>query len=109
MEDCIFCKIIKKEIPSTIVAENENVIAFNDIKPSADTHLLVVPKVHIDSFHEMKQEDSNILSQMFELAQNLIKEKGISNKYKLVINGGEYQYVPHLHLHVLGGEMKGNA
>lgn len=106
MEDCIFCKIINKEIPATIVAENENAIAFKDINPSADTHLLVVPKTHIDSFLEIKNENKDVLNQMFELANNLIKETGITNKYKLVINGGEYQYVPHLHLHVLGGEMK---
>ena len=104
--DCIFCKIINKEIPSTIVGETVNVLAINDIDPSADTHILIIPKLHIDSFLDIKKEHSNILNQMLQLAQSLIRDKKIDKKYKLVINGGEYQNVPHLHLHLLAGEMK---
>ena len=106
MENCIFCKIVKREIPSEIVSETTNVLAFYDIDPSADTHILIIPKHHISSFLDLKKEDSEILSQMLRLTQDLIKDKKIENKYKIVINGGEYQFVPHLHLHLLGGEMK---
>src|SRR5258708_2943909 len=105
-KDCVFCKIVSKEIPSTIAAEMTNVLAFYDNNPSVDIHILIVPKRHIEKFLDIKKEDSNTMSQMLELAQNLIKERKIENKYKLVINGGEYQNVPHLHLHLLGGEMK---
>jgi len=104
MEDCIFCKIIKGDLPSKKVVETTNVLAFYDRDPSADTHILVVPKKHIETFLDVKKEHMNILSQMLLVTQRLIKDKKIDKKYKLVINGGEYQFVPHLHWHLLGGE-----
>jgi len=106
MTDCIFCKIVAGEIPSKKAAETINVLAFYDIDPSAETHVLVIPKKHIETFLDLKKEHSNILSQMLRLTQQLIKSEKIDRKYKLVINGGEYQFVPHLHWHLLGGEVK---
>lgn len=104
MQDCIFCKIVKKESPATIVFENDQVIAFTNIHPVAETHLLIVPKEHIASV--MNIENSDFFADMVKAAQALIKEKNIENGYKLVFNGGKYQAVPHLHWHLLGGEMK---
>ena len=103
---CLFCKIINKEIPAKLAYEDEDVLAFYDIDPSAETHVLVIPKKHIETFLDLKKEHSNILSQMLRLTQQLIKSEKIDRKYKLVINGGEYQFVPHLHWHLLGGEVK---
>jgi histidine triad (HIT) family protein len=105
-KDCIFCKIVKGKVPTNKIIEMKNVLAFYDIDPSADTHILIIPKIHINSFLDIKKEHSEILNQMLKVAQDLVKAKKIESKYKLVINGGKYQFVPHLHLHLLGGEMK---
>ncbi len=106
MENCIFCKISKGAIPTNKIAETKDVIAFYDVDPSADTHILIVPKMHIGNFMSIKKEDFEVLGQMLSVVQDLVKEKNLEDKYKLVINGGKYQHVPHLHLHLLGGEMK---
>lgn len=106
MKDCIFCKIVKGDTPAKKVADSENVIAFEDVDPSADTHLLIVPKTHIATFLDIKKEHLSLISQMLRLTQKLIKDYKLEGKYKLIINGGEYQFVPHLHWHILGGEMK---
>jgi len=109
MKDCIFCKIIKGKIPAKKINEMTNVIAFEDANPSADTHILVVPKRHIETFMDINKEDNEVLVQMLRISQDLIKSEKLEKKYKLVINGGEYQFVPHLHWHLLGGEMKKEA
>ena len=83
-----------------------NVVAFKDKDPSADTHILVVPKKHIETILDVRKEDMRTIEQMFRLAQQIVKENKLERKYKMVINGGEYQFVPHLHLHILGGEIK---
>lgn len=106
MEDCIFCKIAKGKIPAKKVADMTNVMAFYDRDPSADTHILVVPKRHILSFMDIKKEDMEVISQMIKLTQKLIENNKLGSKYKLIVNGGEYQFVPHLHWHILGGNMK---
>lgn len=106
MSDCVFCKIVNGKLLSEKIVETTNVIAFYDRDPSAETHILIVPKKHIETFMDIKKEHMNILGQMLSVAQRLIEDKKIGKKYKLVINGGEYQYVPHLHWHLLGGEMK---
>jgi histidine triad (HIT) family protein len=106
MADCVFCKIVKGEIPSKKAADTINVLAFYDIDPSADNHILIIPKRHIETFLDIKKEHMKIVHQMLRLTQKLIKDKKTENKYKLVVNGGEYQYVSHLHWHLLGGEMK---
>ena len=97
--DCVFCKIIKKEIPSETVYEMTNVVAFKDKDPSAETHILVVPKKHIETLLDVKKEDMKIVRQMFQLVQQIVEEYKLESKYKVVINGGVYQFVPHLHLH----------
>lgn len=106
MQDCIFCKIANGEIPAEKVAETDNVLAFFDNKPSADTHILVVPKKHIPNFLAITDEDKEIINEVFSVAREIIKEKKIEGKYRIVFNGGSYQVVPHLHMHILGGELK---
>ena len=108
MVDCVFCKIVSGENKTKLLVQTDNVLAFYDIKPSADTHILIIPKKHIDNFMSITKDNRSIYNEMIEVAQKLIKEKKIDGKYKLVVNGGEYQFVPHLHLHLMGGEIKGN-
>jgi len=100
---CLFCKIVDKEIPSNIVAENEDFLAFHDINPKAPVHILAIPKKHVDSFHEV---DSNIMSGMTEFIKEVAEKSAIDNSgYRVITNIGENggQEVKHLHFHVLGG------
>lgn len=104
MADCLFCRIVRKEIPAQIVAETEECLAFRDISPQAPTHVLVVPKVHIDSL--IKISDPLIVGRMALLAAELAKTLGVADAgYRLVINTGEDggQTVQHLHAHLLAG------
>ena len=104
MADCLFCRIVRKEIPAQIVAETEECLAFRDISPQAPTHVLVVPKVHIDSL--IKISDPLIVGRMALLAAELAKTLGVADAgYRLVINTGEDggQTVHHLHAHLLAG------
>ncbi len=104
MEDCVFCKIIRGELPSNKVYEDDLVIAFNDINPIAPIHILVVPKTHIDSLVEL--EDYELLSHIFKVIKKIANEKGLDEKgYRVVTNIGEDggQAVKHLHFHILGG------
>jgi len=106
MTDCLFCKIINGEIPSTIVYENRSVIAFEDIDKKAPTHILIVPKTHIDSIAMMTDEDTELMVDLFQAARDVAKMQGISERgYRLVINTGSDggQTVHHLHMHLLGG------
>ncbi len=104
--DCIFCKIIKGEIPSTKVLENDEVFAFDDINPKAKVHILIVPKKHIESVRSLELSDKGLMGEMVLVAQKIAKEKNLSG-YKLVINVGRDggQLVDHLHLHLLGGDV----
>lgn len=106
MDECIFCKIAAKKVPAKILGESEYSIAFPDISPSADTHILIVPKLHIKTFLDFDASNKKILSDLFSLAQNLINSQEISRAYKLIFNGGKYQEIDHLHWHLLGGNMK---
>lgn len=107
MSDCIFCKIIKKEIPTNIVFESESLVAFPDINPSADTHILIVPKRHINGVHDLSLEHGEILAQIYQVANKLVSEYNLGDKqYRVVVNGGKAQHVPHLHFHLLGGNLK---
>lgn len=104
MEDCVFCKIIKGEIPSTKVYEDEKVIAFNDINPIAPIHILVVPKQHIESVMELNDDD--LLVHIHKIIKQVATEKGIAEKgFRVLTNIGEDggQAVKHLHFHILGG------
>lgn len=103
----IFCKIISKEIPSSIVYEDDELIAFNDIETNAKIHILIVPKRHIAGVSELTERNAQIVSKMILKAKELAKKQGIAESgYRLVINSGPDagQTVPHLHLHLLGGE-----
>lgn len=105
MSDCIFCKIINKEIPSKFIFESENIVAFNDIHPQAPTHILILPKKHIATINDMEKEDINLIGELFYTAKQIAREKGISS-YRLAINVGEEagQSVFHIHLHLLAGK-----
>lgn len=102
MGDCIFCKIVKGELPSTKEFEDENVLVFKNIYPLAETHLLVVPKKHIATFMDLKDE----MNDLVHIAQKVIKDKNLGSGYKIVVNGGKYQQVPHFHLHLLAGKLE---
>lgn len=106
MSDCLFCKIIAGEIPSTKVYEDEFVYAFKDINPLAPVHILVVPKNHISSAAEINAENASAAAHIFEAAAKIAKEQGIAEDgYRIVTNIGENgcQSVKHLHFHILGG------
>jgi histidine triad (HIT) family protein len=104
--DCIFCKIIQKEIPSEIVYENEKILGFKDIKPEAPVHFLFIPKKHLEWKDEFNQEDLLVLSDLINSAKKVAEEKNIINACKLIFNIGETGDVPHIHLHLLGGWTK---
>lgn len=104
--DCLFCKIIAGEIPSTKIYEDEYCYAFLDIDPQAPTHFLVVPKQHIQSVAHVTAENAAIVGHIFEAIANIAREQGIeTNGYRVVSNIGANagQTVPHLHFHVMGG------
>lgn len=102
--DCLFCKIINKEIPADVVYEDDSVLVFKDINPQAPIHFLVVPKQHIDSVIKVNSENSNIISCIFEVIAKLAKEYDLENGFRVItnhgVNGG--QTVNHLHFHLLG-------
>ncbi|NPA32600.1 MAG: histidine triad nucleotide-binding protein [Aquificae bacterium] len=110
-KDCIFCKIIRGELPSKKVYEDEQVYAFHDINPVAPVHVLIVPKKHIPSVHHLTPEDEQLVGHMFLVAKQIANELGVApdenmNKgYRLVFNVGKDagQTVFHLHLHLIGG------
>jgi histidine triad (HIT) family protein len=104
--DCIFCKIINKEIPAKVAYEDDNVVAFHDINPQAPIHLLIVPKKHIASVMEIDDEENLLLGDIIRTAQNLARENNLDKKgFRIVVNTGEEggQTVNHLHFHLLGG------
>lgn len=100
---CLFCKIVNKEIPSNVILENDNFLAFHDINPKAPIHILAIPKIHVDSFNETNGE---MMSGMSDFIQEIAKEVKIDKSgYRVITNVGENgaQEVKHLHFHVLGG------
>jgi histidine triad (HIT) family protein len=102
--DCIFCKIVNGSIPAKKIYEDEDVIAFNDINPSARVHFLIVPKLHVESLASCEAQHQALLGKMLLLAPKLAKEQGLAG-FKTLINTGEDggQLVFHIHVHVLGG------
>ncbi|MBQ3214843.1 MAG: histidine triad nucleotide-binding protein [Oscillospiraceae bacterium] len=106
MSNCLFCKIIAGEIPSTKVYEDESVLAFRDIAPMAPTHILVIPKTHIGSVAEISAENSAVVAHIFEVIPQIAKAEGLENGYRVVSNCGDDagQSVHHLHFHILGGK-----
>ncbi|MBQ7347113.1 MAG: histidine triad nucleotide-binding protein [Clostridia bacterium] len=106
MSDCLFCKIIAGEIPSTKVYENDAVYAFRDIAPMAPVHVLVVPKEHIPSADGVNEQNSTYVARIFEAIPKIAASEGLSNGYRVITNCGEdgCQSVKHLHFHILGGK-----
>ncbi|MFH0864484.1 MAG: histidine triad nucleotide-binding protein [Candidatus Gottesmanbacteria bacterium] len=104
--DCLFCKIINKEIPAKVVYEDDGILAFNDINPRAPVHVLFIPKKHIDSLRDVKDEDEKLLGKMFLTISKAAKSLGIDKDgYRIEIANGKNagQEVMHMHFHLLGG------
>ena len=105
METCIFCKIIKNEIPSSKVYENDDILAFKDINPQAPVHIIVIPKKHIENILELN--DESLLTKIHKAIKEIVKEQNLAKQgFRLVTNTGENacQTVKHLHFHILGGD-----
>lgn len=104
--DCLFCRIIKGEIPSTKVYEDDKVLAFRDINPMAPTHILVIPKEHIGGVDELNADNSAVVAYIFAKIAEIAKKEGLTGGYRVVSNVGEDggQTVRHLHFHILGGK-----
>jgi histidine triad (HIT) family protein len=111
MQDCIFCKIARKELPSEVVYEDEEIIAFRDLQPQAPVHALVIPKKHLSSLDDVTEtdEDKELLGRVISKARVIANQLGLTNGYRLVVNTGEdgLQTVRHLHFHLLGGRKMG--
>ena len=110
MENCLFCKIIKGEIPSTKVYEDDEILAFRDINPLAPVHVLVIPKKHISSLVEMQPEDEAIVGRIYTVINKIAKQENIfESGFRVVVNCGEDggQEVKHLHFHLIGGKKLG--
>ena len=106
MSECLFCKIIAGDIPSTKVYEDETVLAFRDINPQAPTHILVIPKEHIASAAEINADNAAVAAHCLEVAAIVAKQEGLTEGFRIVSNCGDHagQTVHHLHFHVLGGK-----
>ncbi len=105
-KECIFCRIVAGEVPSDIIYQDEDFLAFRDISPQAPIHVLIIPKTHIASAAELTEEQHELVGRIIIVAKNLAEKEGIAKKgYRLVINCGLEggQLVSHLHLHLLGG------
>ena len=104
MSDCLFCKIVDGEIPSNKVYEDDEILAFHDVAPQAPVHFLIVPKKHMDSLDDARDEDAALLAHIMLKIKDIAKDLGLENGYRVVINTGEdgMQSVKHLHVHVLG-------
>jgi histidine triad (HIT) family protein len=105
MSNCLFCRIVAGEIPSTKVYEDETVLAFRDIAPQAPTHILVIPKAHIASVAQISAENSAVVAHIFEVIAKVAEAEGLTDGYRVVSNCGDHagQTVHHLHFHILGG------
>lgn len=103
--DCLFCKIVAGEIPSEKVLDSDGAFAFRDINPGAPTHVLVIPKRHVASIHDLQQADADELADVFDVIRKVAEQEGVADAYRVVTNVGAKagQSVWHLHFHVLGG------
>ena len=106
MSNCLFCKIIAGDIPSTKVYEDDKILAFRDIAPQAPTHILVIPKAHIPGCDGVNSENSDVVAHIFTVIPQIAKAEGLENGYRVVSNCGDDagQTVHHLHFHILGGK-----
>ena len=110
MEDCIFCKIANREIPSNIVYESDEIIAFRDVNPVAPVHILVIPKKHFNSVLDLNVEDEVLVGKIYTVINKIAKQEGIDKTgFRIVVNCGEDggQEVKHLHFHIIGGKKLG--
>ena len=105
-QDCIFCKIVRSEIPSRKVYEDDEILAFHDINPAAPVHFMIIPKKHIASLGDAQQEDRDVLGRIMLMTGRLAREQGSTDGFRTVVNTGRVgrQDVYHLHVHVLGGD-----
>ncbi len=107
MQECIFCKIVKKEIPSEVVYEDERILAFRDISPLAPVHVLIIPKEHLVNVLDINEENVDLIGHIHLVANKLAREAGIAEKgFRIVTNCNEEggQIVFHMHYHLIGGE-----
>ena len=104
MSDCIFCKIANGEIPSNKVYEDEQIMCFHDADPQAPVHVLIIPKKHIESMDDLKEEDADLVAHIMLKIKDIAADLGLDNGYRVVNNCGEdgFQTVKHLHFHILG-------
>ncbi|MFH1424044.1 MAG: HIT domain-containing protein [Candidatus Nealsonbacteria bacterium] len=106
MNNCLFCKIVSKDLPSTVIFENPNFLVIKDIQPLAPVHLLIITKTHIPSVDHLQESDKELIGEMILTARQVARDQGVAKTgYKLGFNvgRGSGQLVPHLHLHLLGG------
>ena len=105
MDDCIFCKIARGEIPSTKVYEDDTVLAFEDLDPQAPLHILLIPKTHIKSAAEINKENSSVIAHIFEVVSEIAAKENLKDGFRIVTNCGDSagQSVKHLHFHMLSG------
>ena len=106
MQDCLFCRIVRKEIPASVIYEDEDVLAFNDINPQAPVHALVIPKRHIATLNDLSSQDDALAGQMIRRAASIARDQGYADRgFRTVFNtnAGAGQTVFHIHLHVLAG------
>lgn len=103
--DCLFCKIVAGEIPSRKVYEDDEILAFHDINPSAPVHFLIIPKIHIDNLYSARDSHHALLGRMLGISGRLANEQGSPDGFRIVVNNGRVgrQEVYHLHIHVMGG------
>ncbi len=105
-DNCIFCKIINKQIPNRTVYEDSDILAFHDINPAAKVHFLIIPKIHVASMVELEDKHQDVMGKIMTLVPALAKQEGCTDGFRLIVNTGNdgRQEVPHIHFHVLGGE-----
>ena len=105
MQDCLFCKIARGDIPSQKVFEDDRILAFYDVSPQAPVHVLIIPKEHIDSMDALSAEQESLAGYMLRITRDIAKDLNLAEGYRAVINTGADggQTVPHLHIHLLGG------
>ena len=110
MEECIFCKIVNKQLPAEIIYEDAEILAFRDIQPAAPIHILIIPKKHIKSLIEIEKEDEITIGKIYGIRNSIAEEQGVKEKgYRVIVNCGRDggQEVPHLHFHLLAGKTLG--